>query len=174
LIVNAFIRCGLIPGAKKKPMIQGGHSQPMLPTGNLAWAMNLKPEAIVLLGHIVRSWAMIEFTIDSSIRSLIDNHVARKIDTSLIEPLNRRIDLLAELCAEACADKAHVRFVQGILEQIKSEQVLRDMLIHARMMDDAKKPQTHIATSTPTQSGQVKDLIAIEPTGQGEARQARC
>lgn len=136
------------PPSVSKVMIHGGHSKPMLSDGDMVWGSNLKQEVVVLLGQIIRSWAMIGFTIDSSIRSIIDNRVNRQIDTSLIEPFNKRIDLLSGLCEEVCANEAHVKFVHGMLQKIKSEQKLRNMLVHARVMDDTKRPQTHVHISS--------------------------
>jgi hypothetical protein len=87
-------------------------------------------EVIYVVGRIVRAWSGIEFTVDSSIQELLSRPDTRDMDTALVLPFRARTELLEQLLAEAIDDASTVTNLHNLINQIKSLQNYRDIVVH--------------------------------------------
>jgi hypothetical protein len=108
---------------------------------------SLSDDVIYTVGRIVRCWSAIEFTVDSSIRDLLNRPDTRNLNTALVLPFRQRTDLLKKLLAEVVQDAASLAKLNSIIDQITSLQNYRDFVVHGNMVDDAKRPTTHVYLS---------------------------
>lgn len=109
--------------------------------------MNLDDDAIFLIGLIVRWWANAEFTVDSSIRDLLNRPDTRDLDTSLILPFRQRINLLKELCTEVVHEPETLDALNTAILRVGAHQNIRDLLTHGFIVPDTKRPDTHLYAS---------------------------
>jgi hypothetical protein len=105
--------------------------------------MNLDEAAYYTVGRIIRWWALVENSIDSSIRDLLSRPDTTKIDTSLIMSFKQRRQLLKDLLSEIVVDKNVLLGVFHLLDQIGSVQLYRDLVAHGLMINDSRRPDTH-------------------------------
>jgi len=108
---------------------------------------NLDDDAIFLIGLIVRWWANTEFTVDSSIRDLLNRPDTRDCDTSLILPFPQRTKLLKGLCAEVVHEPETLSALNSAIIKVGSHQHIRDLLTHGFIVPDSKRPDTHLYAS---------------------------
>ncbi len=108
---------------------------------------NLDDDAIFLIGLIVRWWAHAEFTVDSSIRDLLNRPDTRNLDTSLILPFPQRTKLLKSLCAEVVHDPETLSTLNNAIIRVGAYQHIRDLLTHGFIVPDSKRPETHLYAS---------------------------
>ena len=109
--------------------------------------MNLDDDAIFLIGLIVRWWAHAEFTVDSSIRDLLNRPDTRDLDTSLILPFPQRIKLLKDLCAKVVHEPETLNALNKAIIRVGAHQNIRDLLTHGFIVPDSKRPETHLYAS---------------------------
>jgi len=108
---------------------------------------NLDDDVIHVVGRIVRWWSMIEFTVDSSIRDLLNRPDTRNMDTALIISFKDRLQLLKELLNETIADSGETAKLAEIINRIASLQNYRNFVVHGMMIRDSKRPDTHVYMS---------------------------
>ncbi len=109
--------------------------------------MNLDDDAIFLIGLIVRWWANAEFTVDSSIRDLLNRPDTLDLDTSLVLPFRRRINLLKELCTEVVHEPKTLAAIGRAILRVGTHQHIRDLLTHGFVVPDTRRPATHLYAS---------------------------
>jgi hypothetical protein len=117
---------------------------PISPAGT-----NLGDDVMHVVGRIVRWWSMIEFTVDSSIRDLLNRPDTRNLETALVQPLKQRFDLLSGLLAEIVGDPVEMAKLNSTINRLRSLQNYRDLVVHGMMITDAKRPDTHVYISAP-------------------------
>jgi hypothetical protein len=115
---------------------------PISPAGT-----NLGDDVIHIVGRIVRWWSMIEFTVDSSIRDLLDRPDTSNMDTTLIMSFKHRLRLLKDLLRETVPDQEALAKLTTIINRIASLQSYRDFVVHGMLVTDSGRPETHVYMS---------------------------
>jgi hypothetical protein len=130
------------------------------PPGHIRSAtMSLDDDAIFIIGLISRWWAHIEFTVDSSLRDLINRPDTPNADTSLRLPFKQRLGMLRQLCALLAKDPATATAIDKAILRVGAHQHLRDLLVHGFVVQDSKRPQTHLYVSRITWSQPVRRQV---------------
>lgn len=111
------------------------------------FATNLDDDVMLIVGRLVRWWSMVEFTVDSSIRDLLNRQDTRNFDTALIIPFKQRLRLLKDLLAQIVANRDDLAKLDAIINRIASLQNYRDFVVHGMMVRDANRPETHVYMS---------------------------
>jgi hypothetical protein len=109
-------------------------------------ATNLE-DVMYLVGRIVRWWSMTEFTVDSSIRDLLNRPDTRTVDTALIMSFKQRTQLLTDLLGEVVRDPGALAALRAIINRVRGLQTYRDFVVHGMMVRCARRPTTHIYLS---------------------------
>ena len=117
---------------------------------------DLDDQAIFMIGLIVRWWAMVDFTIDSSIRDLLNRPDTRHLDTSLKLPFKQRLELLKGLCAQVTHDHETLEKINVVIKRVGSHQYIRDVLTHGFVVRDTNRPDTHLYVSRLTWSWPIR------------------
>lgn len=110
-------------------------------------ATNLDEDVMYVVGRIVRWWSMTEFTIDSSIRDLLNRPDTRTIDTALIMTFKHRLQLLAGLLGEVVHDPTTLAKLHAIIARVRGLKPYRDFVVHGMMVRCSRRPTTHIYLS---------------------------
>lgn len=118
------------------------------PPGHVRSAsMSLDDDAIFIIGLISRWWAHIEFTVDSSLRDLLNRPDIRDMDTSLKLPFKQRLALLRELCSTVAKEPETARALDNAILRVGAHQHIRDLLVHGFVVQDGNRPTTHLYVS---------------------------
>jgi len=92
--------------------------------------VRLPDELLRAIGHVAALWAQLEYTIDSTIRQALDHPAAPEIDTALILPFRKRLELMQYLFEQLpdCAEQ-HKWAVEVAQEALRLKH-LRDLIAH--------------------------------------------
>jgi hypothetical protein len=107
-------------------------------------AFSLDDDAVALVGFIVRWWAFVEFTVDSSIHDLLNRPDTRDLATQLVLPFPKRLKLLRQLCEEVVSKPETLKAIKDTIAYVGSHQSIRNALTHALVIPDPKRPKTHL------------------------------
>lgn len=108
---------------------------------------NLDDDAIFMIGLIVRWWAMVEFTVESSIYDLLNRPDTSAIDAASARHFKQRLALLRSLCAEVVRDPMTMNAIDSAIRRVGRHQSLRNLLTHGFVVPDSKRPTTHLYVS---------------------------
>jgi hypothetical protein len=82
------------------------------------------------IGHVAALWGRLEFIIDGTIRHALDLPNAPQIDTSLILPFKKRLELLSDLLVIFLDERERTEWAEAFLADVKSLQSRRDLIVH--------------------------------------------
>lgn len=91
------------------------------------------------IGHVAALWARLEHEIDGMIRQCLDAPGAPEIDTALILPFRKRIELLADLLPRHAPDSDHVGWISEFVAIVKHLHHQRDMIIHGSVSGSGQR-----------------------------------
>ncbi len=127
------------------------------PPGHLrSVSVSLDDDAIFIVGLIGRWWANIEFTVDSSVRDLLNRPDTPQKDTSLKIPFKQRLALLRQLCEMVAKTPETAAALDLAILRVGRHQQVRDLLMHGFVTQDVKRPATHLYVSRITWSSPLK------------------
>ena len=112
-----------------------------------SWGTNLDDHVFYTIGRIIRCWANIEFTIDTSISDLISRPDTPDIPRSLLRPFTQRKDLLKQLLVYTVSDQNILKKLHTLVDRIAGMQHFRDFAAHGMLITDSRRPDTHLYMS---------------------------
>jgi hypothetical protein len=92
--------------------------------------VDLPTNLLAAIGHVTALWAKLEYTIDLSINEILALPGAPAVNPRLVQPFNKRLELLATLCDQFLTNPKNRKSAAKIVADLKQLVGMRNLIVH--------------------------------------------